>query len=359
MLVGHVDEGHLAVLAGQGHGLDAAHQAAAAFLDDLVGELHVGIQAVGADHVLHQLADHVAAGDAGLLVEDPVLGGAYRALGFVQPVAQGLVVHAGLAAGDHVAVAEALGLAGGHGAGGHRAGVDHVGDAADPADQLAFPEDRHDGGDVAGVDVADGAVVGGEHVTGVDRRVGLPVVLDHVLDRRAHGADVDDDAGGGQDAVAGGVVESEAELAFLLDDGAGGDLLGGFAGVHQAAAQLGEQLLVADRVAVAQLQLFQPVVIAAALGAFDDGVAVLLEGQAAGQQVADAEFLVAHHVHDWSPHFTSLRWNRRCLSMVVSKPSGTTKVVASDSMMAGPVMWLPAFRDSIFHRAASTHFLWR
>jgi hypothetical protein len=60
---------------------------------------------------------------------------------------------------------------------------------------------------------------------------------------------VDDDPGGGQDAVASGVVEGEAEFAFLLDDGAGGDLLGGFAGMHQAAAQLGEQLLVADRVA--------------------------------------------------------------------------------------------------------------
>jgi hypothetical protein len=69
---------------------------------------------------------------------------------------------------------------------------------------------------------------------------------------------VDDDAGGGQDAVASGVVEGEAEFAFLLDDGAGGDLLGGFAGMHQAAAQLGEQLLVADRVAVAQFQLFSP-----------------------------------------------------------------------------------------------------
>jgi hypothetical protein len=102
------------------------------------------------------------------------------------------------------------------------------------------------------------AVVVGEHVTGVDRRVGLPVVLDHVLDRRAHGADVDDDAGRGQHAVAGGVVEGEAQLAFLLDDRAGRDLLGSFAGVHQAAAQLGKQLLVADRVAVAQLSFSRP-----------------------------------------------------------------------------------------------------
>ena len=34
-------------------------------------------------------------------------------------------------------------------------------------------------------------------------------------------------------------------------------------------------------------------------------------------------------------------------------------LVASDSMIAGPTMWLPAFRPSIFQSAASTHCLWR
>ena len=84
-----------------------------------------------------------------------------------------------------------------------------------------------------------------EHVAGVDAGVLFPVVLDHVLDRGTHGAHVDDDAGRGQHAVAGGVVEGEAELAFLLHDRRRGDLLRGFAGVDQPAAQLREQLFVA------------------------------------------------------------------------------------------------------------------
>ncbi len=149
---------------------------------------------------------------------------------------------------------------------------------------------------------------------------------------------MDDDPGRSQDAVAGGVVEREAEFAFLLDDGAGGDLLGSLAGMHQAAAQLGEQRLVADRVAVTEFQLLEAVVVARGLGALDDAVAVLLERLAVLQQVGEADFFITHHVHGGSPYFTSLRWNRRFLSIVVSKPSGTTKVVASDSMMAGPTM---------------------
>ncbi|MPM66283.1 hypothetical protein SDC9_113190 [bioreactor metagenome] len=297
----HVHERDLAVFARQRHRLDAAEQAATAFLNHLEGELLVGLDAVGTDHVFHQLADHVAARDTGLLIENPVLGCAHRALRFMQPVAQRLVVHAGLAAGDHVAVAKALGLAGGHRSRRDRAGVDDVGHAAHPADQPPFPEDRHDGGDVAGVDVADRAVVVGEHVAWVDAGVGLPVVFDHVLDGCAHGADVDDDPGRCQHAVAHRVVEREAQLAFLLDDGAGGNLLGRLAGMHQAAAQLGEQLLVADGVAVAELQLGQSVVGARGIGAGDDFVAVLLEGLAVLQQIGDADLFVAHHVHGVSP----------------------------------------------------------
>ncbi len=338
VLVRHVDKGDLAVLAGQRHRLDTALQPPAAFFNDLIGELVIRFDAIGTDHLFDELADHVAAGDAGTLVEDPVLRCAHRTLGLMEPVAEGCIVGAGLAAGDHVAVPKALGLARGHGARRHRAGVDDVRDAANPADLLAVPEDRHDGGDVAGVDVADRAVVVGEHIPGIDAGVGFPVVLDHVLDRGSHGADVDDDAGRGQHAVTHGVVEREAEFAFLLDDGTGGDLLRGFAGMHEAAAQLGEQLFIADRVAVAELQLGEAVVVAGSLRALDDRVAALLEGLAALQQVTQTHFLVAHDVHGVSPYFACLRWNRRCLSIVVSKPSGTTKVVASDSMMAGPTM---------------------
>ena len=383
VLVRHVDESDLAVLARQRHRLDPAHQAATAFLDDFVGKLLVGLDAVGTDHFLDQLADHVAAGDTGLLVENPVLRRTHRTLRLVQPVAQRRVIHAGLAAGDHVAVAEALHLTGRHRTRGHRAGVDHVGHAAHPADQTAFPEDRDDGGDIARVNVADRAVVVREHVTGIDAGIGFPVVLDHVLDGRAHGADVDDDAGRGEHAVADRVVQREAQFAFLLDDGAGGNLLRGFAGMHQAAAQLGEQLFVADRVGVAQFKLLQAVVVAGRLGPFDDAVAELLQRLAVLQEIGEAGLVVAQHVHSvspleffpdrcaagpgWAPtalqdtgaYLTSFRWNRRCLSTKVSKPSGTTKVVASDSMMAGPTMWLPDFSASIFQITASTHFLWR
>ena len=92
--VRHVDEGHLAVDAWDGHRLEPRAQPAPALLDDLVGELLVGLEPVRLQHLLHQLPDHVAAGDAGALVEDPVLGGAHVALALVQPVAQRHVVDA-------------------------------------------------------------------------------------------------------------------------------------------------------------------------------------------------------------------------------------------------------------------------
>ncbi len=228
----------------------------------------------------------------------------------MQPVAQRGVVHAGLAAGDHVAVAEALDLPGGHRPRRHRAGVDHVGHAAHPAHQLAMREDRHDGGDIAGMDIADRAIVVGEHIPGMDAGIGLPIVLDHVLDRGPHRTDVDDDPGGSQHAVARGVVEREAQLPFLLDDRAGGDLLGRFTGVHQAAAQLGEKLLVADRVPFAECQARKPVVVAGVGGALQDGVAELLERLAGLEQVGEPDFLAGHHIHGVSPYFTSLRWKR-------------------------------------------------
>ena len=284
MGVGDVGEGDLAVGARDGHGLDPVQEAAPAVLDALVGELLIGLQPLGLDHLLDQLSDHVAAGDAGPLVEDPVLGRAGRALAFVQPVAQRLVVDTGLSAGDLVAVAETGRLPGGHGARGDRAGVDDVGHAPHPADQLVLPEHRHDGGDVAGVHVADGAVVGGEHVAGVDAGVPFPVVFDHVLDGGAHGADMDDDPGRGQHAVARRVVEGEAEFALLLDDRRGGDFLRRFAGMDQAAAELGEEFLIADGIVFLQVQRVDPVVLAGLPGAQQDVVAMLLEGHAAGEQ---------------------------------------------------------------------------
>jgi hypothetical protein len=57
-----------------------------------------------------------------------------------------------------------------------------------------------------GCTFADLAVIVREHIAGVDAGIALPVVLDHVFNRRAHGADMDDDAGRGQDAVARCVV---------------------------------------------------------------------------------------------------------------------------------------------------------
>src|ERR1700736_3097574 len=90
MSEGHVDEGHLAVLARQSHRLDPALQAAAAFLDDLESELLVGLDAFGRDHFLDHLPHHVTTGDASAFVEDPILGRAHRALRFMSQSRSGL-----------------------------------------------------------------------------------------------------------------------------------------------------------------------------------------------------------------------------------------------------------------------------
>ncbi|MBN8924517.1 MAG: hypothetical protein J0I96_15695 [Rhodanobacter sp.] len=60
--------------------------------------------------------------------------------------------------------------------------------------------------------------------------------------------------------------------------------------MDQAAADLREQLFVADRVGLAQLQLFQAVVVAAVAGALDHLAAVLLERLAVAQQVGHDDF---------------------------------------------------------------------
>src|SRR6201999_275402 len=98
------------------------------------------IDAFLGDHLLDQLADHMATGDSGAFVQHPVTRGAHHALGLMQPVAKQRVVLANLAAGDLVAVTEALNLSRRHGSRTYRAGVDDVGDAADPTDQFTFPE---------------------------------------------------------------------------------------------------------------------------------------------------------------------------------------------------------------------------
>ncbi len=286
MGVGHVHETDLPVGAGDGHGLDAGLKAEPPVLHRLVGELPIGVDAFLGDHLFHQFADHVAAGDAGALVQHPVAGGAHHALALVQPVAEQFVIGAHLAAGDGIAVAEALHLPRGHGARADRAGVDDVGDTAHPADQLAFPEDGHNGVDVARVDVPDERVVVTEDVLVGDARIGLPIVLDHVFDRGTHGAHMDDDPGGGEKTVARRVVEGEAELALLLDDGGGGDFLGGLSGIHHAGAQAGEELVVEDGLALAQLQLIEPCIAAGGLGGGHEAVAMLFQRLAAAHDAA-------------------------------------------------------------------------
>jgi len=129
--------------------------------------------------------------------------------------------------------------------------------------------------------VADQAVVVAENVLVGDSGVGFPIVFDHVLDRRAHGPHVDDDPGRSEQAVAGGVVEREAQFAFLLDDGRGGDFFRGFARIHDARAQAREQFVVEDGFTVAQFEFTQSGVMPAAFGRADDAVAVGLEGLAA------------------------------------------------------------------------------
>ena len=173
-----------------------------------------------------------------------------------------------------------------------------MGHTADPADQLAVPEDGNDGGDIAGMHVADGAVVVGEHVPRVDAWVHFPGVFYHVFDSGAHGADVNDDAGRGQYAVTGRVVQREAQFAFLLDDGRGRNFLCRLAGMHQAATNSGEQLFIGNRVGFLELQLLQAVVKAGAFGSLQHLVAMLFEGLAVAQQIGQTKFFSRHHVHD-------------------------------------------------------------
>ena len=124
---------------------------------------------------------------------------------------------------------------------------------AGPGDQLALPEDRHEGLHVGVVHVADHRVVVGEDVAGPDLRVVLVVRAHHVLDRVGHRVDVHDDPGGERDRVALRRVEREAQLAQLAHDRRGGDVERRLARRDQPAAQAAEQLLVADRVGVLQL----------------------------------------------------------------------------------------------------------
>jgi hypothetical protein len=107
MIVRNVDKRDPAVDAGNGHRFDPGLQAAPAFFDDLVGEPGVILDSFRRQHFFDQRAYHVAAGDPGALVENPILGGADIALALMQPVTQRRVVDAGLAAGYLQTVAEA------------------------------------------------------------------------------------------------------------------------------------------------------------------------------------------------------------------------------------------------------------
>ena len=161
---GDVEGGHGAVATRHGHLADPRLERAPSLLDHLARELLQAVDALLEDHPLDRLADHVAAGQPGALVEQVVHRRPGPLLAAQQVPLGELVVLADLHAGQVDAVVEPVGRAHRHPSGRRGADVEHVGDAPRPGDQLALPEDRHEGLHVGVVDVADHRIVVGEDV---------------------------------------------------------------------------------------------------------------------------------------------------------------------------------------------------
>ena len=264
-LVGERDvhERRRAVAAGHGHLADPRLERAASLLDHLARELLETVEALVEDDPLDGLADEVAAGEPRLLVEQVVHRRARRLADALQMPGGELVVLADLHARQVQAVLEARHRAHRDAAGRRGADVQDVGDAARPGDQLAAAagiEDRDERLHVGVVHVADPRVVVGEDVARPDLRVGLVVVADHPLDRVRHRVDVDDDPGRERDRVALRGVEREAQLAELAHDRRGRDVHRRLARGDEPAAEPAEQLLVADRVGLHELQALEALV---------------------------------------------------------------------------------------------------
>ena len=262
---GDVHERRRAVAPGYGHLPDAGLKRAPALLDHLAHELLEAVDALLEDHPLDPLADHVAAGQAGAFVEQVVHRRTGLGLDPAQVPGGQLVAIADLHARQVDAVLEAVGGAHGHPAGRGGADVEHVGHPTRPRHQLLLPEDGHERLHVGVVHVADGRLVVGEDVARPHARVALVVAAHHPLDGVGHGVDVDDDPGRQGDRVPLGRIEGKAQLAQLAHDRRGGDVHRRLPGGHQPAAQAREQLLVADRVRLLELQALEPEVMAGAL----------------------------------------------------------------------------------------------
>ncbi len=255
-------ERHGAVAAGDRHLHQPVAERAPPLLQHLADEALVGVDPLLEDHALDGLARHVAARDAGALVERPVHRRARAAQPRLHVVLEQLVVRADLARRQIDPVLVAADRTDRHRSRRLGADVDLVRHPGDPADQLLFPEDRHDRQHVGVMDVADRGVVVAEDVARADPRIVLVVLADHVLDRVRGGVDVDDDPPRQGDRVALRRVQHERQLADLLDDRRGGDIQSRLPGRHQAAAQAREDLLVADRLVALELELLEAPVVA-------------------------------------------------------------------------------------------------
>jgi hypothetical protein len=256
-LVQRVDERGTAVCAREHRLLDAVSESAAAVLDRLAGELFELVDTVLVDHLVDRVADHQTAGHPGPLVEfqevrRPCLVGVV-----VLPGVEKLQVLADLACRVVGTVTEPRGLGDVHAPRPNGTGVDDVVDTAGPRDDLPLVEDGDERHYIAGVDIAHIHVVVDEDIPWLDTGALLVVVVYHVLYRLAHRVDVDDNARRDGDGVALRGEQPVTELALLFDDRCGGDLLRGFARVHQVAPQLGEHLLVGYRLLLFQLELLE------------------------------------------------------------------------------------------------------
>ena len=169
-------EGVAAINAGHGELAGAGELGAAAFLDELLRDLHPVVEADLVDQALDAFAHVDAGGDLGLLVEHPVDRHAQIALAADDIVAADLVILADLFGADEQAFGEALLRQADIAAGRDAAGLELVADRAGPADQRAFMEDRHHVHDVGHLHGADEGVVVGEDVAVADARVFLVAV---------------------------------------------------------------------------------------------------------------------------------------------------------------------------------------
>src|ERR1019366_3847423 len=165
-----------AIATGDRHLTDARLERTPALLDDLAAETLEPVDALLEKDALDRIADHVAAGQTGALVEQVVHRGAGALLAALQVPPRQFVVLTDLHARQIDAVLVAHGRPNRDATRRARTDVEYLCDTARPGNQLALPEDRHEGLHVGVVNVADGRVVVREDVSPPDAGIVLIAV---------------------------------------------------------------------------------------------------------------------------------------------------------------------------------------